>query len=311
MLVIVSDNTSNQVNGVVTTYKEMAAVATEPIEIIYADQFKSFSLPFYKDIHFAFPWKLSTRLQKATKIHIATEGPLGLATVLWCRKNGKKYTSAYHTKFPEALVKWHVPISLSQSYLRWFHSGAYATFVTSESMQNELTWLNANTVVWARGVNDKVFSTKGTREPNGALLYVGRVSEEKNIEAFLDLPGYKIVVGDGPARKDLEKKYENVEWKGWLFGEELAREYRNADVLVFSSRWDTFGLVMLESIACGTPVAAYDVTGPRDVLIPGVTGVMHEDLRIAVSEAKKLPRPEISYTWGNCWRIFSDTVRIY
>ena len=310
MLVIVSDNTVDQINGVATTYREMSKHATVPIKFIHSNDFYNVPAPGYKDIRLALPFNISKTLKCADKIHIATEGPVGLAAMLWCRKNKKSYTTAYHTKFPEALVKWKIPIWLSRVYLKKFHSHASATLVTSATMQNELQWLNANTVVWSRGVNTEIFNMNGeSRVPSNAMLYVGRVSDEKNIESFLKLKGNKIVVGDGPARAKYEKMYSDVVWKGWLTGKELAREYRNADVLVFTSTWDTFGLVMLESIACGTPVAGYNVTGPKDIVVNGVTGVLtQDDLQDAVKSAKKLGRVFGNFDWKNCWEIFERTV---
>ena len=248
MLTIVTDNLPEQINGVVRTYAEIAKIADEDIRFVHAGLFRGVQAPGYSDIKLCMPWGIGEYLSQARHIHIATEGPLGFAAVLWCIKNGRKYTSAYHTKFPDALVAWGIPIRLSRAYFSWFHRGAVTTLVTTESMRKELSWLGANMLVWARGVNGELFRRKEP-EGGGGLLYVGRVSREKGIEDFLRLEGRKTVVGDGPLREELQAKYAGVEWTGWLGGDKLADAYRAADVLVFPSRWDTFGLVMLEPLS--------------------------------------------------------------
>lgn len=308
MLTIVTDNLPEQINGVVRTYAEIAKIADEDIRFVHAGLFRGVQAPGYSDIKLCMPWGIGEYLSQARHIHIATEGPLGFAAVLWCIKNGRKYTSAYHTKFPEALVAWGIPIRLSRAYFSWFHRGAVTTLVTTESMRKELSWLGANMLVWARGVNGELFRRKEP-EGGGGLLYVGRVSREKGIEDFLRLEGRKTVVGDGPLKEELQAKYAGVEWTGWLGGDKLADAYRAADVLVFPSRWDTFGLVMLEAIACGTPVAGYDVPGPIDVIEQGVTGWYDPGLGVAVEKALSLGRVKGGYSWDESWAIFKSITR--
>lgn len=302
MLTIVTDNRGDQINGVVTTYREMAKVADVGVRIVGADLFRGVRAPGQPDIKLCWPVGLGKYLSEASHIHVATEGPLGLAAVLWCRERGIPYTSAYHTKFPEALPGRMR--GLARAYMRWFHGGASACLVTTGAMRDELSeWLEANLVVWARGVSGDF--CPGPASDGGYLLYVGRVSAEKGLEDFLGLGGRKVVVGDGPALKGLRAKYPDVEWWGWRTGAQLVDAYRGADVFVFPSRWDTYGLVMLEAIACGTPVAAYpcasQVVGPEQ-------GVLHEDLGIAVEGARKLGRVSGGQSWNKCWEIFKSLI---
>jgi glycosyltransferase involved in cell wall biosynthesis len=242
-------------------------------------------------------------------IHVATEGTLGAAARKWCLRRQFPFTTSYHTQFPE-YVRARVPIPLAVSYahLRRFHSAAARTMVATPAMQRLLESRGFKNIVrWTRGVDVSLFKPRDKSFldfPRPIAMYVGRVAVEKNIEAFLklDLPGTKVVVGDGPARAELESKYPNAKFVGFKYGEELASHVAASDVFVFPSRTDTFGLVLLEAMACGVPVAAYPVTGPIDVVTQGVTGALNEDLRAAALAALKLDANQCrAYALANTW----------
>ena len=231
-------------------------------------------------------------------IHIATEGPLGLQGRQYCLDHGIAFTTSFHTRFPEYLAaRVPVPADWSYGYLRWFHMAAARTLVPTPSMKEELEARGlANLALWSRGVDGFRFSpgpkTRFADLPGPHLLYVGRVAAEKNVGAFLDLkvPGTKIVVGDGPDREALARAHPEAVFLGYQFGEELAALYRSADVFVFPSRTDTFGNVIIEALSSGVPVAAYPVTGPRDILTDPASGALDEDLEQAVLRALTLSR---------------------
>lgn len=242
-------------------------------------------------------------------IHIATEGPLGAAARKWCLRRRFPFTTSYHTQFPE-YVRARVPIPLAVSYahLRRFHSAASGTMVATSAMQRLLESRGFKNIVrWTRGVDVSLFRPRAKSFldfPRPIAMYVGRIAVEKNIEAFvkLELSGTKVVVGDGPARAELEAKYPGARFVGYKFGEELASYVAAADVFVFPSRTDTFGLVLLEAMACGVPVAAYPVTGPIDVVTQGVTGALDEDLRAAALAALEIdPNQCRAYALANTW----------
>ncbi|MEQ8166629.1 MAG: glycosyltransferase family 1 protein, partial [Alphaproteobacteria bacterium] len=248
-------------------------------------------------------------------IHIATEGPLGLAARTLCVTRNLAFTTSYHTRFPEYLAaRLPVPVEWSYGYLRWFHAAAAATMVPTPSVLKYLRRrFFRHLAVWSRGVDLSAFSP-GPRAmfaglPGPHLLYVGRVAIEKNIEAFLELEhrGTKIVVGDGPERGALMHRFPDVVFTGQLTGGVLRDAYRSADVFVFPSRTDTFGNVMLESMACGTPVAAYPVMGPIDVIGAGRGGALDENLALAVQRALSIPRSEaISRAGEFTWEAAAD-----
>jgi glycosyltransferase involved in cell wall biosynthesis len=284
---------------------------------------KSFALPGYNEIRLVWNvWKIGSIIEnmKPDAIHIATEGTLGITASAWCRGKGIPFTSSYHTKLPEYIktrIKWF-PLSLGYSFMHWLHRGSSAVLVTNESMKKELKGLHPNLVVWSRGVDTKVFHPI-QKDYIGYpyILYVGRVSAEKNIEAFLDIGGAyhkKIVVGDGPDKARLEAKYPHAEFVGYKFGEELAYYYANAKCLVFPSKTDTFGIVMLEANACGCPVAAYPVTGPKDYVISGLNGYLSENLRHAVDMSYYLDKSKMikhildNYSWANTTDIFEENL---
>ena len=230
-------------------------------------------------------------------IHIATEGPLGLSARAYAVRNRLPFSTAYHTRFPEYVhARTGIPISWTYAFLRWFHGPSMAVMAPTIVVKNDLEKFGfTNVVLWSRGVDTEVFNMQESKVLNSAhpiFLYVGRVAVEKNINAFLeiDLPGSKWVVGDGPAMAKIKQQYPNVNYLGVLNQPELAKVYAAADVFVFPSKTDTFGLVLLEAMACGTPVAAYPVTGPIDVLGDSPAGAMNEDLRTACLAALKIPR---------------------
>ncbi|CAN5896953.1 glycosyltransferase family 1 protein [soil metagenome] len=251
-------------------------------------------------------------------VHIATEGPIGLAVRRYCKRRRLGFTSSYHTQFAEYVrMRAPIPIAWSYAYLRWFHGLATYTLVPTGSVQQLLLAHGfKNVVVWSRGVDTDLFRPrpKGFLDaPRPIAMYTGRVAVEKNIEAFLalDLPGSKFVVGDGPDLPDLRERYPAVRFVGWKRGEELASYLAAADVFVFPSRTDTFGLVLLEAMACGVPVAAYPVTGPIDVVVPNQTGFLNEDLRQAALDALKLDGKACTdyarvFSWRRCAKVFAS-----
>ena len=318
-IAIVSDAWYPQVNGVVNTLTrvgEWLEGKGHAIRVIHPGDFRSVPCPTYPEIRLAlFPrrrFRAVIERFAPDALHIATEGPLGHAARRWARRTGRPFTTSYHTQFPRYLrMRAPVPEAWSYAYLRRFHGAAARTLVPTLSVRDELERKGFdNLVVWGRGVNLALFRPRDKSYlglPRPIALYVGRVAVEKNLEAFLrlDLPGSKVVVGDGPDMATLRARYPDVHYLGYKYGEELARHLATADVFVFPSRTDTFGLVMLEAMACGVPVAAYPVTGPRDVVLPGVTGVLNEDLGAATRDALKLdPSACVEYarqhTWAHC-----------
>jgi glycosyltransferase involved in cell wall biosynthesis len=269
--------------------------------MITPNQFKTIPCPTYPDISLSlFPGKGVARKIKDFEpdaIHIATEGPLGLSARAYAVRNRLPFSTAYHTRFPEYVhARTGIPISWTYAFLRWFHGPSMAVMAPTIVVKNDLEKFGfKNVVLWSRGVDTEVFHMQESKALNSAhpiFLYVGRVAVEKNINAFLeiDLPGSKWVVGDGPAMAKIKQQYPNVNYLGVLKQPELAKVYAAADVFVFPSKTDTFGLVLLEAMACGTPVAAYPVTGPIDVLGDSPAGAMDNDLRTACLAALKIPR---------------------
>ena len=317
-IAIVTDAWSPQVNGVVRTLQSVRAVIEaegHQVMIVSPDRFRSVPCPTYPEIRLSMARTATVgRLLEAfapQAIHLATEGPLCLAARRWCLKNMLPFTTAYHTQFPDYVAaRTGVPAEWVWRYIRWFHAPSGAILASTASTRAELAAHGLpHTRHWGRGVDVANFHPQGERHPLMAelagpvQLYVGRVAVEKNLEAFLASghPGAKVVVGDGPARADLAQRFPGAMFLGARFGTELAACYRAADVFVFPSRTDTFGLVMIEAAACGTPVAAYPVSGPADVLTP-VTGAMAERLEDAIATALTLDRAACAaevraFTW--------------
>ena len=246
--------------------------------------------------------------------YISTEGPIGWAGRRYCLKHGFPYTSTYHTRFPEYVrLRAPIPLALSYAFVRRFHGSAVYTMVATSSMKRALESRGfKNLEYWSRGVDIDDFkpAEESVIKANPPIfLYLGRVAVEKNIRDFLqlDLPGTKVVIGDGPDRERLQAEYPNCKFPGYKFGRDLARHLAGADVFVFPSKTDTFGIVMLEAMACGLPVAAYPVTGPIDVVRDGETGVLHDDLKQACLAALKLNgRKARRYAEQRCWRRSTD-----
>ncbi len=312
-LLIVTDAWEPQTNGVVTTLQAVMSHLPDrgiSTTVIHPGMFKTWPLPSYPEIQLTRSYRSVWRALEAAQvdaIHIATEGPLGLIARRFCRQRGLAFTTSLHTKFPEYLhTRTRLPLSLGYRFIRWFHQPAAVTLVTTVSHQQELrSWGLDDLAVWSRGVDTELFQPQ-PRQYNAKprLLYVGRIAVEKNLEAFLslDLDCDKVIVGDGPARASLQARYPRESWLGYRKGQELSREYARADLFVFPSRTDTFGLVMLEAMACGTPVAAYPVTGPIDVVSNGTNGWLDEDLSTAIHNALRVDRFRtrqfaLQYSW--------------
>jgi len=324
-ILIITDNLPDQINGVVTTYKNIEACAVlDGYNVVYLDprSFSYIDCPGYPEVKISYPRNVGKKIAALCPdhIHIATEGPIGV----WCRKYlslvGWRYNTAYHTKFPEGLKKlFGIPESLTWRFVRWFHKHSGKVLTTTESMVKDLQQHGFDTEVlsWTRGVDREIF-TPDLREnvPAKYLLCVSRISKEKSLEDFfeLDYPGYlKIMVGDGPMLETYKKKYPDVHFTGAKRGKDLARYYANAEVFVFPSRWETFGIVMIEAMACGTPVAAYPCQGPEDVVDQGVTGFMNESLEDAVTACLQLNRGYVEmgsqrWTWERAWEIFKENL---
>jgi hypothetical protein len=303
-ILIVTDAWEPQVNGVVRTLKstsrELRAMGHR-VELLTPQEFATLPCPTYPEIRLSlFP---GTRVARRIRdfapdaLHIATEGPLGLAARAYALRAGLPFTTAYHTRFPEYVrARFAVPLSWTYRFLRWFHAPSRAVMAPTPVVVRDLEkWGLRNVALWTRGVDLDVFRfTRSARLQSAPpiFLYVGRVAVEKNVEAFLelDLPGSKWVVGEGPALARIRSKHPEVNYLGVLHARELAQVYAAADVFVFPSRTDTFGLVLLEAMACGLPVAAYPVTGPLDVIGDSGAGVLHEDLRSACLQALAIDR---------------------
>jgi glycosyltransferase involved in cell wall biosynthesis len=322
-LAIVTDAWLPQVNGVVrtlgNTIREIEA-AGHQVTVVSPAEFRTIPCPTYPEIRLAlFAGRAVRRRLDALDpdaVHVSTEGPLGLAARNWCVRRGRPFTTAYHTQFPE-YVRARAPIPLSVGYaaVRWFHGRATRTLVTTSSMQRQLESRGLrNLHLWGRGVDTDLFRPRGKDFldlPRPIWLYFGRVAVEKGIGDFLDLelPGTKLVVGDGPACEDLRRRYPQAVFAGYRHGEDLAAHISASDVFVFPSRTDTFGLVLLEAMACGVPVAAYPVTGPIDVVRDGVTGILSEDLRAAALGALQLDPAAcrahaLAHSWESSTRQF-------
>lgn len=327
-LLIVTDAWRPQVNGVVRSLEYMAAEAPSfgaEVTFLTPERFRSFPMPTYPEIRLSMarPGRVARLIGEIdpSHVHIATEGPLGLASRLTCQKQGRAFTTSYHTRFPEYVsARLPVPEAWSYNALKWFHGGSRAMMVSTPSLERELTERGFRNIVrWTRGVDTKLFRPRHERIldfPAPIFLYVGRVAVEKNLEAFLslDLPGTKVVVGDGPARLDLEGKYPEARFLGALTGEDLARVYASSDVFVFPSLTDTFGIVLLEALASGLPIAAFPVTGPVDVIGGSGCGVTSTDLREAAISALDIPRDRCrdygeTFTWSESARQFFSNIR--
>lgn len=300
-ILIVSDAWHPQVNGVVTSLQALVSELRglgHLVKLLSPQDFRHLPCPSYAEIPLAWNlWRVGPAIREFRPdcVHLATEGPLGWAARRWLGRRGLAFSSAIHTRFPEYVhTRWSwIPLSWGYAYLRRFHRPSQAVLVSTERLREEFAaWRLARLQLWRKGVDGRLFYPRDELREAPVFLYVGRLAAEKNLRAFLDLdlPGEKRVVGDGPERAELQAAYPQVNFLGYQQGDVLAQAFAAASVLVFPSRTDTYGLVMLEALACGTPVAAFPVAGPLDVLEAGVTGVMAEDLREACLAALQLDR---------------------
>ena len=324
-ILIVTDAWTPQINGVVRTLTTVTAelrAMGHAVEVIGPERFRTFPCPTYPDIRLSLlPRRRLVRMIEAfdpDALHIATEGPLGLAAHGWAKRTRLSFTTAFHTRFPEYVrARTGLPVRPIYAWMRRFHNAGSGTMVATQSLRDELTSRGFRHVrPWSRGVDLALFKSAPAEAwdlPRPVFAYVGRVAVEKNIAAFLDLdlPGSKVVVGGGPLLASLQRDYPRVTFTGPRHGEALARAYAGADVFMFPSLTDTFGLVILEALACGTPVAAFPVTGPRDVLAnaTGRVGAVNADLRVAALEALTADRAACRahaerYSWRACAELF-------
>ncbi len=325
---IATDAWHPQINGVVTTLERTRQTLRSwghEVRMITPDQFKTIPCPTYPEIRLSMvtPATITQRLRALAPqaVHIATEGPLGWCTRWACRKLGLAFTTSYHTRFPEYVrMRAPVPLAMSYSVIRGFHRAAHRT-MAAPTIIDELQGRDFKHLVpWSRGVDTSLFrplASTQPRHPEPLFVYVGRVAVEKNLPAFLDLdlPGEKWVIGDGPALPTLRQRYPQVRFTGVKKGQDLAAHLAQADVFVFPSLTDTFGVVLLEAMACGVPVAAYPVTGPQYIVREGINGCLDTDLQAAIYRARKVSRSQCrqfaaGYSWETCTQQFFNNLAI-
>ncbi|RAK59241.1 glycosyltransferase family 1 protein [Phenylobacterium hankyongense] len=337
-ILLATDAWEPQVNGVVRTLTRVTAelrAMGHTVEVVSPDQFKTFPLPTYAEIKVAIgvyePVQERFKAFEPEAIHIATEGPIGLAARRICVEWKLPFTTSYHTRFPEYVsARLPLPLAAGYAYMKWFHKPSGRLMVATPTMRDELTGHGfRNISSWSRGVDTEAFHPRGPSDPDvfeglarPVFLYVGRVAVEKNIEAFLglDLPGTKVVVGPGPQLEELKAKYPTTVFVGSKSGEELSAHYACADVFVFPSLTDTFGLVILEAMASGTPVAAYPAPGPIDIIPGSGAGALAasatEGLREACLDCLKLDRKQVrafaeKFSWRACAEDFVRNLQPY
>ena len=327
-ILIVTDNLPDQINGVVTTYKNIEACAIRDgytVDYLDPSRFRYFDCPRYNEVKITFPWAVGKKIKEINPdyIHIATEGPLGLWARAYLSKCNIRHNTAYHTKFPEGLkTLFGIPEFITWRFVKWFHKHSGKVLTTTDTMVKDLKdhGFDGDVVPWTRGVDREIFNPSYRGETVAGkpiLVCVARVSKEKNLEQFFEMeyPGAtKIMVGDGPMLETYKKQYPDVIFTGFKTGKSLAEYYANADVFVFPSRWETFGIVMIEAMACGTPVAAFPCDGPKDVIDDGITGYMDENLADAVFMCMQLDREKVlegsqRWTWDNAWKIFKENLK--
>ncbi len=332
-VLVATDAWHPQINGVVRSLEYLAQEAVHlGAEIVFLtpEGYHSMGLPTYDEIRLALvtPGMIRRRIEEIDPdfVHIATEGPIGMLVRRVCIAQRRTFTTSYHTKFPEYLsARAPVPESVSYAWLRSFHNAAGGVMVSTATLERDLEARGFRRLMrWSRGVDAELFRPRPDEPieeirslPGPRFLFVGRVAVEKNVEAFLklDLPGTKVVVGGGPALEDLRVRYPQVRFLGPREGEALARVYAACDVFCFPSRTDTFGIVLLEALASGLPVAAYPVTGPMDVLTDATepVGILEEDLQSACLKALELSpeaarRFALRFTWRESARQFLENV---
>lgn len=318
-ILLVTDAWAPQINGVVRTLEKTRETLIgfgHDVQVLSPEGYRTLPCPSYPEI------RLTLRPGKAVRdafakgsfdaIHIATEGPIGMATRRWCLRQGLDFTTSYHTRFPEYLrMRAPIPLAWTYRFLRWFHTGASRTLVRTQTQKDLLQERGfRNLAIWPGGVDTTLFYPRERDHldlPRPISMYMGRVATEKNIEAYLslDLPGSKVVIGGGPALATMQSRYPDVHFLGYKHGQALAEALSSADVFVFPSRTDTLGLVILEAMACGVPVAAFPVPGPADLITDGGTGALDEDLREAVFRALSIDSEACvefagGYSWSRC-----------
>lgn len=316
--IIIATDTFEQINGVSTTYKNILNVTNKKVNLIHPGLFRWKSINAYPEIQICCePIKAYKAIQKIkpTHIHIATEGPIGLVARIYCKLNKLPFTSAYHTKFPEYLnIYLKIPINFGYSLMKLFHKKSRAILVPSSSCLEDLQNKGfKNLVLWTRGVSSSLIKTvsKNTTQGKIKVLSVGRISKEKNLEALCELnKDFDItIIGDGPELKRLKKKYKSIKFPGYKFGTELANYYSQNDVFCFTSKTDTFGIVIIEALCNGLPVVGYNVTGPKDLIRCNIDGYLGDDLKENIYKSIKLSKKNIQeysikkWTWKKCEEI--------
>lgn len=318
-IAIISDAWRPQINGVVRTLEAIIAelrAEGHVVTCIGPDRFRTIPCPTYPEIRLAVNagWRMKREIGgfAPDAIHIATEGPLGMAARRYCLKHRLPFTTAYHTRFPEYVhARVKIPVAWAYAILRRFHRPSKGVMVATRSIRRDLEARGFRNISdWSRGVDTELFRPREDARLDGKApvwLYVGRIAIEKNIEAFLklELPGTRYVVGDGPLLADLRNRYPDVRFVGAKTGDDLAHYYAAADVFVFPSRTDTFGLVLLEALASGVPVAAYPVPGPVDVLNGAKVGCLDACLQNAAISALCISRRKcrdfaLNFSWRSC-----------
>lgn len=326
-ILVATDAWKPQVNGVVRSLESVARALREfgaEIEFLTPQGFTTVPLPTYGEIRLALASRraVSKRLEGTAidHIHIATEGPVGLAARHYCLSAKRPFTTSFHTKFPEYIAaRTGIPEALTYALLRRFHNAGSGVMVSTASIADDLNKRGFKRLMhWTRGVDHTQFSPAKACAldlPRPVFLYAGRLAPEKNVEAFLalDLPGSKLIIGDGPSRRSLQASYPQAHFVGSQTSDVLAVHYASADVFVFPSRTDTFGMVILEALSCGLPVAALPVPGPLDVIGSSGAGVLDFDLRAACLAALEIPREKarahaLNFTWSNSAKQFLDNI---
>lgn len=329
-VLIATDAWRPHICGVVTTLEALAATVQRlgsTVEFITPEEFRRVPLPTYPGLQCALPGprEIASRIRRYSPdaIHIATEGPIGFMVRRHCIKNGLPFTTSFTTRFPEYIAaRAPFPVAWGYAFLRRFHGSAKATMVSTSSLNSELAGKGFKRLkMWSRGVDTDLFRPDRAIDiglPRPLFMNVGRIAPEKNLEAFLSiaLPGTKVVIGEGPQEQELRQRYPDVRFLGRMSGERLAAHVASADVFVFPSRTDTFGIVQLEALASGVPVAAFPVTGPMDVIGNTPVGVLDDDLRRACLEALKLSRQAcrefaLRFSWrASAEQFLANTARI-
>ena len=321
-ILVVTDNVQDQINGVVTTFKNLEDHASrDGYSVVYIDprQFPNFACPGYPEVRLCWPHGISKKIKALQPdfIHIATEGPVGLFARWWCERNHIPYNTSYHTDFPKFLkTMYKIPVNWTYWYLRWFHKNSHRVLVTTQTIKQDLASHGfERMIIWTRGVDRSLTPAPREERVRPMLLNVGRVSAEKGLDKLTCLQDdyTLVIIGDGPYMKEARRLLPKAYFIGYKQGQELVNYYHNADVFVFPSSTDTFGLVMIEAMAQGTPVAAFPVQGPIDIIDPDLNGYMDWNLKRAVELCLPLDRDAVKlssdiWCWRRCWQIFQENL---